>query len=222
MIDFKAVNNLGKAIKWAEASEKQLPFSLSQALNKTAFEVQDAFKGDSKRFFDRPTPFIVKGWRYKKSNKRNLIVRIHPEKQRQGVISEQIQGGPRGAKSFEREFSATSSSVSNSNKYVPATAKLDRYGNVTKTNILKFAKLVGTAGKNSVFVGKPRGGSRSEGIYQRLPKGVLKPLFISTKSTTYNRRWNIKRVGDKVVDRRFVKYAQTFLDKNIRDQLAGR
>ena len=63
-------SELPKAIRWTDAMTKQLPFAISQALNRTAFDARTSLGGATRQYFDRPTTFIQNGWRVEKSKNR--------------------------------------------------------------------------------------------------------------------------------------------------------
>ena len=51
-------NELPKAVRWTDAMTKQLPFSISQALNATGFDARTSLNSATRQYFDRPTKFI--------------------------------------------------------------------------------------------------------------------------------------------------------------------
>ena len=78
-LDIKS--ELPKAIKWTDAHTKQLPFSISQAMNASAKGMKavagskdrnalQALAGASKQYLDRPKPATSTGFRATTANKR--------------------------------------------------------------------------------------------------------------------------------------------------------
>jgi len=209
-------NELPKAVKWTDAYTKQLPFSISQALNATGFDARTALNGATRQYFDRPTKFIQRTFLVNRSTKRKLIVEVFPDAKRKPYIGRNITGGIRGQKPFELRYqSLTTGSLPRGNALVPAAQRLNAQGNVSLSNITKISKQVATKGKNSVLVGKPLGGNREPGIYQRTTAGKLKPLFISVDLPAYRPIFPLTEIGTKVAERRFGVYLRQFLSTNV-------
>lgn len=210
-------NELPKAVRWTDAMTKQLPFSISQALNATGFDARTALNGATRQYFDRPTGFIQRTFLVKRSNKRNLIVEVFPDRKRKPYIGRNITGGTRGQKPFElRLQSLTTGTLPQGNALVPAAQRLNAYGNVSLANIRKISQLVATKGPNSVFIGRPRGDAREPGVYQRTRAGKLKPLFISVPRPSYRPIFPLTQIGTKVAERRFGVYLRRYLGANVK------
>ncbi len=209
-------SELPKAIRWTDTMTKQLPFAISQALNSTAFDVRTALGGATRQYFDRPTPFIQRGWRVEKSNKRNLIATVLPEAKREPYLRANITGGQRGTKPFEGRFlSQASGSLPGGSKLIPAAIRRNAQGNVSLAALRRISAQVGAKGRGSVFVGTPPGNNRPPGVYQRGTKGRLIPLFIAVPSATYRPIFPINDIGNKVVERRFGTYLRSSLEKAV-------
>ena len=239
MIDFKAVNDLGKAIKWAEASEKQLPFSLSQGLNKTAFEVRTGLNKGTIGSFHMPVKFTQSAFLVEKSTKRKLTSRIYAidkkGKDRARYLRFGIHGGVRPPKGYERYFEKgvpNDGTIPPGSYFMPGPhVKINAAGNVTLPTLKKITKgLTGQGTKSrsgskvrgGFFIGTPRNSNFPPGIYRRSRERLF-PYFWADKSKPrYTRSFPMQRIASKIVDRRFVKYTQQYLDANIRAQLAGR
>lgn len=213
-LDIKS--ELPKAIRWTDTMTKQLPFAISQALNSVGFDARTALKGASRTYFDKPTPFIQNAWRVEKANKRNLLVTVLPEAKREPYLRANILGGRRGTKPFEAKYlSEASGSLSSSLKLIPAAIRRNAQGNVSLAALRRISGQMAATGRNSVFVGTPRGGGRPPGVYQRGTKGRLVPLFIAVPSATYRPIFPITDIGTKVAERRFGQYLQTSLERAV-------
>ena len=209
-------NELPKAVRWTEAMTKQLPFSISQALNATGFDARKALNGATRQYFDKPTKFVQRSFLVKKATKRNLIVDIYPERKRKPYIGRNITGGTRGQKPFELRYqSLTTGTLPQGNALVPAAIRTNANGNVSLGTIKRISKQVATFGPNSVFIGRPLGGGREPGIYQRTRGGKLKPLFLSVNLPTYRPIFPINEIGTKVAERRFGVYLRQYLAQNV-------
>ena len=213
-LDIKS--ELPKAIRWTDAMTKQLPFAISQALNSTGFSIRTSLKGASRQYFNNPTTFIQNAWQVDKSNKRNLAVTVFPEAKRVRYLRKNITGGQRGPKPFEIKYlSQASASLPAGSKLVPANIPLNAQGNVSLATLKRITGKIATTGKGSVFIGTPTGGNRPPGVYQRVNRWVLVPLFVAVPSATYRPIFPIHDIGAKVAQRRFGGYLRSSLEKAL-------
>jgi len=209
-------NELPKAVRWTDAMTKQLPFSISQALNATGFDARKSLNGATRQYFDRPTKFIQKSFLVRKSTKRNLIVEVYPDAKRKPYIGRNITGGTRGQKPFELRYqSLTTGTLPQGRALIPAAIRTNANGNVSLATIKRISKQVATFGPNSVFIGRPVGGGREPGIYQRTRGGKLKPLFLSASLPSYRPIFPLNEIGTKVAERRFGVYLRKYLAANV-------
>lgn len=229
MITMKAVGDFAKAVAWAEAAEKQLPFSTSQGLNKTAFDIRTAFNSGTKSAFHKPVPFTQKAFLVKKSSKRVLNTSIYAidqqGKDRARYLRFGTAGGTRPQKGFERYFEKgvpNDGTIPSGAYFIPGPhVKINASGNVSRATLKRITKgISGT--KGGFFIGTPRNSNLPPGIYRRSKNNLFPYFFATTNKPDYSPRFNIQDIGNKVVTRRLLKYTQAALDKNIRDQLAGK
>jgi len=207
---------LQRASAWSRAVAKQLPFATTNALTTTAFSARDAFKGESKTVFDKPTTFIQNAWRVQKATKATLAAIVYPEERRRPYLKANIRGGVRGTKPFEAKLlGAATGPLGGNTRLVPAVVRRNAQGNVSLATLKKITNNIATTGKNSVFIGTPSGGTRPPGIYQRTPKGGLLPLFVAVDKASYERRFRIDEIGEKIVRRRFNQYLMSSLEKAL-------
>ena len=198
-------HDLGRPAAWSAAFAKQLPFAVAGALNDTAFDVRaNTLPGATRQFFDRPTPFIEKGWRVDRANKSNLAVTIGAENKRVRVIRRQIQGGQRALKPFEQRIGI--------GQLVPgAGIKPNRYGNIPLSAIKKITAGIG----NDYFIaqpGNPQG--IGPGIYRRV-KGGLSPQLISIRNASYRPRFKMAEAVGKAYERRYGGYLRSSLERAL-------
>ena len=213
-LDIKS--ELPKAIRWTDQMTKQLPFAISQALNSVGFDSRTALKGATRSYFNNPTRFIENAWLVKKSTKRDLVVTVYPEKKRAPYLKANIEGGRRGRKPMEVKLQSLQvGNMPSGQRFVPAVIKQNAQGNVTRATIGRIIKNTQTNGRNSVFVGKPLGGARPAGVYQRMPSGILRPLFVAVDAASYRPRFPINDIAQKVVERRFGQYLRTSLERAV-------
>jgi hypothetical protein len=90
-LDIKS--ELPKAIRWTDTMTKQLPFAISQALNKTAFDMRNAMNGATRQYFKNPVPFTQRAFLVNKSNKRDLTAEVYAERRRARYLRTLISGG---------------------------------------------------------------------------------------------------------------------------------
>jgi hypothetical protein len=209
-------SELPKAIRWTDQMTKQLPFAISQALNSTAFDARKSINASTRQYFDRPTTFIQNAYRVDKSNKRSLVATIFPEAKRQPYLLRNITGGRRGTKPFEAKLVAASSgAIQRGSKLVPVGIKRNAQGNVSLAALKRLTGQIGTTGRNSVFIGTPKGGNRPPGVYQRIGRFKLRPLFVTLPSANYRPIFPVQEIGFKVAERRFGGYLRSSLEKAL-------
>jgi hypothetical protein len=209
-------SELPKAIVWTDTMTKQLPFAISQALNRTAFDARTALGGATRQYFDRPTTFIQNGFRVEKSSKRSLVAMVFPEAKRVPYLLRNITGGRRGTKPFEAKYlGEAAGSLPEGSKLIPAVVRRNAQGNVSLAALRRITGQIGGTGFNSVFVGTPKGGARPPGVYQRGSKNRLIPLFVAVPSATYKPIFPMGQIGQKVVQRRFGDYLRSSLERAV-------
>ena len=145
------INKISRGL--SKKAKRQLPFAISQTLNKLAFEAQKEEKKQAPKYLHKPTPFTLAGFRYKKSNKRNLtsLVYVDAGDRRRAYLKFAIVGGE--SKPKNRVL-----------LHPTANTKLNKYGNIPR-NYLKN-KL---ANKTKFFLGTPKGmqGKDNYGLWER-------------------------------------------------------
>lgn len=165
----KQLNNLER---------KQIPFATSQALNDVAYGAVQEVKRQAPTKLDRPTPYTLKGFRYRKSTKRDLVSSVFIDSNRYKYLRYQIEGGTRN----------------NSGKgtAVPVNIKLNKYGNIP-------GRRKGIIKKKSQFIGNVRG---KPAIWERSKKG-LKLLAVIKTHVTYKKRLPFNNIVRQYVERTF-------------------
>jgi hypothetical protein len=213
-LDIKS--ELPKAIRWTDTMTKQLPFAISQALNRTAFDMRDAMNGATRQYFKNPVPFTQRAFLVNRSSKRNLEAEVYAERRRARYLRTLISGGDRGQKPVELRYLAKAeATMPKGSRLVPATVNLTAAGNVSLATLKRIEGQIATKGKNSVFLGRPDGAGRPPGVYQRTAKGKLRPLFIAVPRARYEKIFPMAEIGQKVIDRRFGDYLRSSLEKAV-------
>jgi len=167
---------LGVAKRALRRHKKQVPFVLSKAINKTLFEAAKHSNEDIKRYVDRPKPVSANATKYNKSHKTNLRGRV-------GYLSSG-SAPDRWLRPLVKGLAVAPKGRANT---LPArTATKDRYGNVTTGKLAhRVMKL------DKFFSGKPKGGNRPAGIYQRMGRGgrdKLRPLHFYRGAEPHRRQ----------------------------------
>jgi hypothetical protein len=217
-INLSVESEIGPAIAWTGRMMAQLPFATSQALNRTAYQIQQGLNYETTRYFDKPTAFTKRAFRFTKSTKANLEVVVGAAQLQGRYLRFGVQGGARPAKGFERYF-ASQSSGGGTKQLVPAAVKLNASGNVSLSTIRQIQQQFGT-GRGGVFYGKPRGGGRNAGkplgIYRR-SREQLFPYFIAIDGrASYRPQFPILKLGTDKAQQVFGGYLRSSLAEALR------
>ena len=225
MLAIKLIDNIQKtAIKRTQAVQKQMAFATSVALNaiaqgvksipgSDANNIRTALAGASKGYFHRPTPFITKGWRATRASKSKLEVTIYPEEKRVKYLKAHITGGARTYKGYEAKLLGDAGISTQA--LIPSFVKRNSAGNVTRGTLRKIINAQGQLGAGSVFIGKPTGGNRGTGVYERTKQGSLKPLFVAQSKAFYTGDFPLQRTAWTVQNRRFATYFNAALKQAL-------
>jgi hypothetical protein len=211
--------------KQSSALAKQLPFAVSLALNGSAkgsrsipgsdaYNVVKALAGASRGYFDQPTPFIEKAWRATNANKANPEVTIYPEDKRVKYLKAHITGGARTYKGYEAKLLGLSNESVQA--LIPSFVKRNQAGNATRGTLGKIIQASAAKGPGSVLVGKPRGGNRPVGVYERTKQGSLKPLFVAQPTAIYRGGFPLSQTTATVINRRFSSYLEAALEQALK------
>ena len=232
MIKLDIKSELPRGVKWTNEMTRQLPFSVSQALNATAGNKaginqfpEAASKGllaDLRRIMntklDRPKKQTSEGFYSTTAKKTALFVKITPKNRpwdRNRYIQGNIKGGDRPNKWIENKARRLGKLPSNLD-LVPTynTPRDDRYGNPKRGFINKHFDQVGSG---KTFIGKPDNSTRPFGIYSVARSGSMKALFIAQSSTSYPTPLaGIERMAYARASRTFGSYLRRALDRNVK------
>lgn len=215
---------LARFSRFGQQLQKQLPFATSVAMNALAqgvksipgsdtYNIRTALVGASKGYFNKPTPFIAKGWRATRAKKSDLQVIIHPEEKRVKYLKAHFTGGARTYKDYEARLLAGSGLSTQA--LIPSYVKRNPAGNVTRGTLGKIIGAEATRGPGSVFIGKPFGGNRGTGVYERTAQGSLKPLFVAQPRAYYTGGFPLEQTAWTVYSRRFNGYLYAALEQAL-------
>lgn len=133
-----------------DKAKRQVPYALSRAINKTAQQAVEEIKREMSSYIDRPTPYTIKGLRFKRTTKNDLtsffgfkdegsdwafFTNTFPAAK---YMWHQVWGGVRKLKRFEKSLVAAG--VLPSDMYIApgAGCPLDSYGNIPSALIIKI------------------------------------------------------------------------------------
>ena len=172
----------------SKIEKKQVPFAIASTLTSLAFQAMEEEKKQARRKLDRPTPFTIKGFRYKKATKKTLTALVYIDK------------GATARKYMQFAINGGVSKASSGALIHPASStKLNKYGNMPRN----YAKKV-LAKKDKFFSGVPKGmeGQENAGIWQRYG-GKKHPRIRMVaqwrKSRTYQAKFPFYEIAGKIV-----------------------
>lgn len=197
------VNSTIKTIlpKLDQFSSKQAPFTIAKALTRIAMRARDNANKSTNQYFDRPNAFTQRAFRFQGANKRTLTAMVFAQQLQARYLRFGIQGGVRRIKGFEKQFGAATEADNQAGGALVPTKniRLNAAGNVPLSTIKKM-----TSQPNKYFIGKPKGGNRPEGIYERHGRNQrLKALMVFKQPPRYSKRLPLEDVVAKTVERHF-------------------
>jgi hypothetical protein len=181
-------------------TSRQAPFAIAKALTRTAMRAKDNANSATKQYFDKPVTFTQRAFRFKAANKTDLEALVFAQDLQARYLRFGIGGGTRRVKGFEKKFAAGADGDVNSGALIPTrNIKLNSAGNVPLATIKRIQSQ-----PKKYLVGKPAGGNRPPGIYERMTRaGKLKPLMIFTQLPKYRKRLPLEDIAAKTVKRHF-------------------
>ena len=209
---------------------RMIPYAAATALTRCAKQAQTVeLPAEMRKVFDNPTSYTLNSLRIEPATKDKLVARVQVKTKgeargnaQENYLQPEVEGGLRGAKGMENALRYAG--VLSAGQFVMpggATA-LDGNGNVKGSDVrtilraLKNLKGVSAtrsrSGKklskgrklaNDLFVGKPSGGNRPDGIWRREGKR-LRPLFVFVnQAPKYKPRLNFDGVVEGVARKQF-------------------
>lgn len=202
-----------------------VPYAAAAALTRTAKHAADKAVPDAMRAaFSSPVSYTLKSLRTEPATKDSLSARVMVKNTADGgvrpenFLAPQVEGGGRKFKGLEAGLRYAG--VLRAGQYaMPGEGlSLDAHGNVKGADVrtiltaLKSIRAASSTGtklrkggklKNDLFVGKPRGGNRPDGIWRR-EGHRLRPLFVfASKAPAYRQRLDFNGVVQRVALERF-------------------
>ena len=242
MIKLDVKSELPSAIKWTNEHSKQLPFSISQALNSVVAgskflpgskdsSIVSALRKASKKSFDKPKKFTTDAWRLgKRATKRDLVAQLIPKagkkkgSDREPYLRPQIRGGQRGLKPLEAKLASHPlANIPASSRLVPVVEnfegklRIDQYGNVPRPTLNFIYNNVKTKGNRTFLIGTPKNGGRPPGVYWRRKENTqLWKIFEAVPSVSYRPLLRVEQIAQQTATKEFGNQLRFWLTKNVR------
>ncbi len=170
----------------------QIAFASAVALTKTAEFTAVNLNNDTRKYFQNPTPFTQRAFRFKRATKRNQTALVFAAPIQDEYLRFAVFGGtrrPRGRALV-----------------LPVGIRLNRYGNIARGRVRRLLA------RRDTFSGTIRGVA---GIWQRTRKG-LKLLIAYEEQARYEKRFPVLRLTEQYVARAF----PPFFDRALKRALA--
>ena len=183
------INSIARGL--SKQAKKQVPFAMAKTLTKLAFKAMKEEKRQAPRYLEKPTPFTIRGFKYKKATKRNLISLVYVLDKNTKYMNYAIEGGVKKA-------------AGRSMLHPTANTKLNKYGNIPRKYLANSLD-----NKAKFFVGIPDGmsGQENYGLWQRHggKKGKrnhrIKMMATFVKSRRYTAKMPFYRITQEVIDK---------------------
>ncbi len=206
-------SDLPRALLWLGTMRGQMPFAISQALNRTGFDVRKALAEGTRQYFDDPTRFTETAFLVQRGTKHDPTVLVGAQANRP-YFGPQIRGGQRYPKGFEGYFRGLSRGRVRG-KLVPTRLALDDKGNPKKALFAQIARGLSTTDRGGFFIGTPKGGGRPAGVYRR-SREQLFPYFIEvSREPRYRPRFPMEAIGQTTISRVAGPYLRSSLERAL-------
>ena len=199
-------SNLDVAAKAVgDLAAKQIPYATALALTRTAASLaRDELPNQMRTRLSQggpPTAFTLRAFQYQRAEKNSLVAVVYSAKAQDRYLRVLTTGGTRGLKRFERRYGSLAADLKAA--LVP-TGKLKKNasGNVSLATIRRIGETVAKDRSGRYFIGKPRGGNRPVGVYERVSRGRVKrliPLFVEVSPPRYGRLLPLKAIAEQHV-----------------------
>jgi hypothetical protein len=205
-VSLDIVSNLDRAAKAiGDLSAKQIPFGVAQALTRTAASLaRDELPAQMRTRLSQggpPTAFTLRAFQYQRAEKASLVAVVYAARAQDRYLNVLTTGGTRGLKRFERKYSSLAQELKQA--LVPTgRLKKNASGNVSLATIRRIGETVAKDKSGRYFIGKPRGGNRPIGVYERVSRGKVRrliPLFVEAGRPRYTRLLPLKAITEQHV-----------------------
>jgi hypothetical protein len=239
------VQGLNEAIGQLQGfSDRRMRGALATALTRTGNEVKAAWQGQLRDTFDKPTPATVGAVgpvRQATADRLQAEVFIKDQSRQGGTapaewLDAEVTGGARRLKKFERALQAQGSMPPGHYAVPGPGAKLDAYGNVSRSTIVQviaqlgskyspgYARVISASAEKrrakAVASGRAyiaiqqRQGQLAPGVYLRKGRGLV-AVFYFVRSATYRPRLDLMRTATEVVTAQLERHVRRAIDENV-------
>ena len=229
------IKGLDQAKSHLTTVQKQARFAAGRALTSTGKLIEKKLQADMAGKFDRPSPFVKRSTFATSATRDKLEVRIGlKDKKPAGgtapavLLKEHFGGGMRGNKPMEKALIALRVLPAGWRVVPGAGMKLDAYGNPMRKDVAEVLGALRTGmkvhkgrGKKATVIGYmviPVGSKShlSPGIYRRMSRDEIKPVFLFIEAAGYSNRFNLRRLAESVVRKDFDKEFAKAFDQAMR------
>jgi hypothetical protein len=208
-------SGLDAAQRMLAAMADQLPFATSLALNRTARDVQLAYRGQTTVSFISPVAFTRNAWRYTQSTKTSLEATVGAAPGR-SYLATQSTGGERRWKAYEGFIrSLTSQPPLPDRQLVPTQTAINAAGNPRKSLFAQIQRGLSTTDRGGFLVGTPRGTGRPPGVYRRSRERLIPFFIVPDDAPSYSPRFPLAQLGQATVSRAFSPHLSAAIDRAI-------
>lgn len=219
-------------------AKDQMPFATALAITRTAKILDRELAAELRGELDNPTPYITKGTFSTSASKRSLeaTVGIRDQASRGAspaqYVQEHFSGSARGMKPYEVVLQSIGA-LPQGMRAVPGNGiKLDRFGNPNRRDV---QEVIGAVRRGiSVFKGKGKrvvrtgyfirrpGDARRQaqhlepGVWRRIGSDAVIPVFLFIDEASYRKRFDLRKLGEKVIARDFERELRAAVDQAVR------
>lgn len=209
-------------------SDRRIAAAISTALTRTAWELREDWNKQLRSNLQQPTPYTMRSVKVQTATAQKLEAATFVSQQgRPGEVvpaeylGTQERGGDRNLRKFERALVAKGAMPSGHRALPGQYAKIDGFGNVTRSQIVQvlnqiagadvsvgYRRVIGkTEAKRAqaarrsgrLYVAIPKKiGQLEAGIYERKQRQLL-PVFFFVDRTTYRKKLNLVERGKSMV-----------------------
>ena len=215
MIEIR-IENLDVVRRAMEQAADQVPYAASRAINAVAFQARTGLQDEMRTRFDRPTPWLLRQLRVKKSTKRDLSAIIgSPQSVKGGVgvldkiLAPHIHGMRRVPKPVEQSLAAAGMLPSGWVAVPTSYAKLNQYGNLSRANWRRIVAASRAGVKSRWFAaipGAPATRHLRLGIYERYGgkrARKIRPIILFYRAAEYQQMLSWEQTARQIIQGNF-------------------
>jgi len=228
----------------SDLEKKDLPYILTVAQNDTAFDIQNGWREELPRVFDRPTALTLNAVLYRRATKAKPVAEVFiRDEASKGTppskyLYPEVAGGPRRPKASEQRLRSAGILGPGEFWVTGRGAPVDAFGNLpgkvlrtiisdlqasfdpsqntTEASRAKRLKRKKVRGGH-YFYNLARRGRLSRGIYERIETGfgsAVRSILIPVNQVSYATRFDAFKLARQIFDRRFPSNLQIALAKS--------